>query len=338
MHKELKIIKPEITCFLHHTHLLIPIKGHANYYDWFFSNYIQLMLEKEFLYKKVKGEHLLDFLNLDFSYGIVNLCPLIDYQIYDSALVRKHINRLDLFLKDSIDAGYYINIYLDDYYVADRRQFHTEHFIHDHLLFGYTDDSFLSYGYKTNQHLGNTKISIKLIEEMFLYEDHYPINLFREKKAKFSYDNEYVIHSIYDYLESQNTTDGIRNYYLKKSNMVYGIEIYSYLYQYYDYVIKQQKDIDLRIISVLYDHKKCMYLRCIFLRDNMQIRNLPVEEFEDLTKKVEICRNIQIRYNLNKDSAIIDLINKQINYLKNKEIEAMTKLLKILKSLRGCGK
>lgn len=330
----LPIEKPEISCYLHHTHLLIPIMQHQSYYDWLYSNFIQLKLNKSILFKQIPGQHLLNFWNFDLSYGIVHYCPILNYQIINSGILKELNNNIDSVLKIFLEKGNYINLYLDDFYISSRRHYQKEHFVHDHLIYGFDMDGFYTYGYDNKQQICSSLISYSAICEAFTNNDYYPVNLFSPKSENiYSLDLINIANLLRDYLDGHDTSEKIRICKTPGSNAVYGIKIYEYLFQYYEYVEKSKQSVDLRIISVLTDHKKCMYNRVRYLCDKgvIQTDNLLLEELNNIDKQMKYSRNLQMKYNISKETSVLEKSIEKLKSVFESEQLVMEKLYAYIK-------
>lgn len=331
---ELPVISPDITCFLHHAHYLTALKTHPSYYNWLYSNFIQLVLRIDCLEKQEPGNHLLNFLKIDYSYGVHHACPFMKLQIINSELLMAINHDIISVLKNFILRDNYVNIYLDDFYIASKTQYQKRHFIHDHLIHGFNNNSFMSYGYDSIGNLTTTYIDYETIKHAMVNNENYPINLFSPNlNITTSIDLINIKELLNDYINAFDSTKRLHILTPPKKNRIYGMGIYPYLIKYLEYVNSNDEKIDLRIISVLIDHKSCMYKRICFLMKNNYIINDEglIRTFLTIYEETKIVGNIAIKYNLTLNNKFPAKIQEKLTFIASNEKIAIKNLINIIK-------
>ncbi|SET14494.1 hypothetical protein [[Clostridium] polysaccharolyticum] len=222
------------------------------YYDWLFSNYIQLQYDSTY---GLPLEHT-SLTRKSFSYYTAN--ALLDYARIEHSFLCFTKKSLVEFTKMMIDTKKYLEVELDEFYVqgtcAQKAQFH---FSHQNLIYGYDDEKEVIYCISF--------IEGKLNETVIRMED-YEVAYQSKRRTSCFYilEHEYdweVVHfkldhflaELKEYLES---TVSVRKYggCTDSTTNISGIKIYDAIL--YDADYQKLFLNDIRISYILYEHKK----------------------------------------------------------------------------------
>ncbi|MGN6713915.1 hypothetical protein [Anaerocolumna jejuensis] len=121
------IESPIIKSYHHHAYPLGILLNDDGVLNWFYSNYIQLT------YKPNDASYF-DFYNTYFLHW-----EFFERQhILSETLSINSISK-NLFIKNAIKLGNYIYACVDEYYIPNREAYHKHHYIHDIMVYGYSD-------------------------------------------------------------------------------------------------------------------------------------------------------------------------------------------------------
>ena len=331
---ELELQQPPINCYLHHAYPLTVAMSHKDFNAWFLSNYIQL--------EYYSNINILNFLIYPIS-GFCNLCPLLDYVGLDLEFIYKaNIDIIDL-IKKSINLGYYVMTYTDEFYIPERISYERKiHFKHEILIYGYdSDKSMLNViGYNQNLKYTPTCVSFSQFETSFLHsiDKTHSFILFKIKDSKsygpsYEFDVENVKNLLSDYLFSKNTSANYRSL-GKPNDCVSGISVYGELMKHYESILQNDNNVtcDIKHFHLLYEHKKVMVSRLEYLMENKYIdtRNDLITVFRNLQNESLNKRNVIMKYNTTKNKVQLNTVIDSLHNMYEIEKKAIEDLLDAL--------
>ncbi len=326
---ELEMTKPPVTCYLHHAYPLTAAMAHKDFYPWFFSNYIQLEYNQDI--------HALNF----FTCVICGNCiyvPILDYKILDLEFLFKSNTNIIDFIINSIDMGYYVTTYLDQYFVPDRTLFQKKHIRHEEMILGYDSvkELFKIVGYNSRGIYSKSNISFSEFEASYInsISKTNDVILFKAKdsmsyKPSFEFDIINVKNLLKDYLLSKDTTDNLRIIGNPKSGYVYGIQVYKGIIKYIQLANENNNPCDIKIPYLLWEHKKAMVSRIEYLIENKYLAssNELLTAHIGLQHDAERVKNMILKYNVTYDKKLIETTINSLQQMYNKEIVLIEDLL-----------
>ena len=327
---ELPIGKPPIACYLHHVYPLTAAMLHKDFDSWLYSNYIQLQY--------CLANDTLNF----FTYVICGnsvYIPIIDYKILDQEfLFMNHINIFDLIV-NSIDMGYYVTTYADEFFVPERNSYKSWHTRHEIMVFGYNlKEKFLKIiGYNNKGVYSKSTISFFEFEQSYIstISKKNDVISFKAKdnmsyQSSFEFDVKNVKDLLQDYLFSRDTCDRLRIFGNPQSGLVYGIQIYKEIIKYCQSVITNNKDkCDRRILHLLWEHKKVMVSRIEYLTKYGYINNSTelLNIYNELKETALLLRNKFLKYNASNNKMLIETTIDSLDLMYSQEKDAIEDLL-----------
>ncbi len=317
--RELRIVlQKHINVYLFHALPLCVILADDRLYPWYYERFIQLCA-----FKCYDGGLGIDFIDWEEVYKEV----LSEVRLSRYMLLKE--NSIVNFLKDSIDRGYYAIIYLDEYYLLGKRDYHKSHFVHESLVYGFDDvtrkikaigldeDGLFSRLAFDYDHLNASfKEAVRLTDPNALSDyrrlifDRYLIALIKTKERQFdSYPfdlsrfstviNEYTF-SLVDkskiYLRFG--VDWPRNNDLQGSCIIeaplhVGFEVYNDVLLHIDSVLTNGAHLDYRIFHLLSEHKRGINDRLNFVVANYIVHEklgTLIKKYEQLMQQFEVAR------------------------------------------------
>lgn len=331
MRKLLPLGVSPIIGYQHHAFPLSISSLHPSFYDWFYSNYIQMTY--------LDTHHFFNF----YEFEKLNpRSPFLSEMYMPKTLIGKYTNLLQ-FVMDSLDEDHYIVTFANEFYVPNRQGYKKYDFIHDILIYGYDlgKNILCLAGFKEHMTYGVSEISLddfsQAFNEFSNLRNGYvawanSMHLLQLKlEHKFSFDLIAVVELLEDYLYSRNTSNRFRLYENPRS-YIYGLDTYDCIFHY----LKERnyKPIDYRIFHIVYEHKKIMASRLKYFIEVKKISIDPefVMEYAALEEQALLIRNRCVKSQFNQyDTAFLSSIIEKMKDLRDKEREIVTKLLKSLR-------
>jgi hypothetical protein len=318
---KLKLETPPVKGYLHHAYHLSVAQEHPSFIEWFNSNYIQLRY-----YPK---NNWLNFYKMD-QY------PLLDVQIVKNEFLR--VNQIDIidFTVNSIKQGYYVWLYIDEYYDPNRESYNKKNQVHENLLYGYNQDysCFYTAGFDQKQIYSFSEIRFSdFLKAYNVVPDHFPVKMLKlNENFTYHFNLQYVKEILTDYIYSKNTSE--RNGMLENStsDCFYGIDSYKYLKIYFENVLKDEIPSDIRLLHILLEHKDCMLSRIKYLSDNKYLMDADpiIDSYREIQKKVLTLRNLQLMYDMKGNKKYL---YRLINYIDEIAIEEPNILIQLLEGI-----
>lgn len=297
------------------------------YFDWLFSNYIQLLSDIEDYDCKLK-----------YFYGTFK-----EYQYYTDNYFLNY-NKINVreykemgismfgITKYNLDKHKYVETFLDYYYIEGQKEYGKVHHYHQFLIYGYDDDKqlFFILGYNTNGIIKKQVISYQDFAEC---EQHnFNRNLlviieYEPDSRTFETNISYIAKMIQDYLQGKNSGIGLSNILTSEARQ-YGIKIYDEL------LIEKGLWLltkDRRISFLLCEHKQCMAERLKFLEKKGFLseedgRRLG-EKVQELVALSALIKNYAIKCLVANNNAVVQKMKETIEVLRDKDYSFMTEFL-----------
>lgn len=298
------------------------LANEAKTYPWILSNYIQTCFDKDYANSPVP------FTFYTFDYTI---CPWLKHEKLYRSTVEKLSSDILSFAKNCIHNKKYLYLYLDEYDVPNRKAYKKFSFIHENLVFGYDDgtSTFDILGFDEDSIFRATTISYKQFVSAFLdverliqlndiHQQLHPnsievfnmLHIFEiNPHAHYPFNPKLVIATLKDYLESKNTSDWFAM--LREPwDRVYGLECYAYIINYYESLLKDEADYDVRYLHNLWEHKMLMTKRVEYMQENkfIDLSGEVIQKFKYIEDETFALRNNMIRYSITKDKNYIKRI------------------------------
>ena len=343
--KELPIAKSPLIAYMEEAYPLSIALTDASSLEWLYCNYIQLIFQNPDLFE----DQPLKFYKLSLNSGFVwdADCPML---VYDR--IPRDLN--SFFSKDiislicfAIDHEKYPVIYLDEYYLTYRSQYHQFHYIHENLFWGYDEEKEILKGvaYVTdNTGYSFKSFSVSFAEVREAYQAYMNTNvseigemrnkiifLSHEKERIYGFNIQAVITGLREYINAWPSE--MRFVELSARNLGedfrYGMDIYEAFIEYI-----QERKIAASIIpfQLLAEHKSLMCSRYRYMVENHYI--VSREEVETELMKLEqdafVLKMIYLKYQMSRNERMIEKVVDGIRRLKASEQQVLPKFLEMV--------
>lgn len=316
------------------------------YYNWLYSNYIQLHCDK---YLGTHGN--ISDVELDMFNGFKKRG---NYLINHPFLFTECIEKADiLYLTDimkfiirSIDNDKYVQLMLNEKYVPDRPLYDRNDFAHLNLVYGYDKNKEILYlmGYNNDGYYIDSEITFEnfylavssgIPDADKVKEDYIICISISSPDLKYDINVDLILTFLQDYLNGYNTYKRYDLINSSPNDRIFGIDIYDCFKNYY-YSLVYNK----RIIHSFIEHKFLMLKRIEYLYNNgiyseddyIKLNDI----FTSVYKKTDKLRNLLFKESIililqnkanNKKEKIINLIDE----IKEEEIIAFNLLINVLR-------
>ncbi|MCZ1264758.1 hypothetical protein [Paenibacillus tundrae] len=260
---------------------------------WFHMNYFLLCCPKTDLHLE---DHKLGFSLLDN--------PFLS-KIHLSKSFIQDITDPIQFITISLNHGYYVNTFVNEYFIPNRRAYHLESYLHDILIIGYDSVEMILnvVGYNSKGQFVSDNVSYDDFRNSFIYctssKEQWldRFELIIPKKQEFQFNISFILNQIEDFLNGKN--DAKFKYFEVpiKERDAYGKDVYEYIISY----IKENTTYwDIRFFHLLLEHKVAQLERIKFLEKKGFIKNIDelIISNEKLVETANILFNITLKFNI----------------------------------------
>lgn len=326
------------------------LKELDNGLDWIMSNFIQL-----------RGAHYMRYQGGDvdasvtfYPYSIhqltpnmFDLCPFIDKYTIPKSLVKNVYGNFHKFVMDTIDEGYYISVFLDQFFRTDMAGKYGFH--HPTFIYGYDNSKKKIYIVDNfeNGKYGKKQISYSQLNDAFnlVSGSMWEVSVFLYKTIPFHFEyvHNFVKEQIEDYInpgkgicyfnktvcpESFHNDDEYLN------EVFFGVDCYQLIDQCLEAITTDNSNYsskDWRSLVQLCDHKHLMLRRYEYMCDQgyLSWSNKLRENMENLEQECLIAQNMYVKYAVSGNVNIIKRLRERMIDIKEKDILIMEKLLQM---------
>ena len=307
--------EPILTTYDIYGNLTSIASDQKNFYDWIYNNFINICY--------LKYANIYYF---DSHFTILYNCPWIfPYAIPKKFLEDKWNKSLKSFIIDSIDLDCYLYFHVDRFYIPEADAYNNSHVAQTIFVYGYDLDENIVYAAENIKAGKYTlfKVNFDDMEKAYFcceFKDSNdqkdkPIYLFRKSKnVSYYLDLMEIKTSFHHYLHSTYThkTPVFRPdaTYINEDNIIRGFNTIDYLIE----SIQDNKQLDIRVFHLLWEHKAIMIGRLKFMEENGYLKNGEYfnNAYAELEPKYLALRNMALKYNIIKDNNILNRIRKNL--------------------------
>ena len=306
--------------------------GHDSFEDWANSNFIQIHCSSTL--------NAIYDVKLTYYMGVRVRCryhlknPWIVQYYYSTDFINEHFDILD-FIRWNVEHEQYLSLFLDEKYVPDTAVYNRIDFDHESLVYGYDSKEEKVYllGYDKAQEFFDYTLSFTELKQSYknLEQNHELVSCKANMPAFHYYSDKLEIIKFFkEYLDG--TDSSYRDYLADndrgESGRVYGIKCYDVLYQY------ARRLRDKRVTYMLYEHKKCMWLRLSYFLKKSWITSEQYTKLSTMLKELEegtYSLMLQaIKLSMSKTKIVTERLQNNIERVKNLDINFVTEIIQCL--------
>ncbi|MFC5469145.1 hypothetical protein ACFPPD_10470 [Cohnella suwonensis] len=295
-------------------HLFSVIGNREETMPWVYTNFIQLVYFESL--RKI------DYTNKTDSFfdPLLFDCPWLNIQFTHRDTISQAWNgSIVQFAIDSIDRGNYIYFVADQYYIRASAAYGNHTHNHDMFIYGY-DKTTKKLNIADNLKYGKYIRTTCGFDEMEMayahadpdrdWFDSRVMSFAFKPKTYFQYerylvfDSVSVVHSLNRYIHSMKPAS-----YMCLEN-TYGIAVYERVHEYLLALKQEREVIDIRLLHILYEHKKMMRRRIRYMLQHGYLADENLEaSYANVEKEHEICVGLMLKFMITGDDKLLDRIS-----------------------------
>lgn len=338
--KKLPIVNSPINGYTIHSYPLSIMLNEPKSYEWFYSNYIQVVCNQSF------NKNFFDFKNIcsiiDGDEWINWLYPGNPWIKCESIVLYKdYYKKIYEIIIWAIKQNDYVVITLDEYYLPNKQNYNINHNLHEILCYGYNDEEDIIYALTFNQKGIFEEVKINYSDIQRAYESVRiicddkenrvnPIKLLSiNKNFSFQFNINLVYELLVNYIESKDTVGLTKQIYSNSENLIYGMNTYGVLVEYYS---SARDHYDIRPLHIMYEHKKCMIMRLEYMANLFKDEEFIKlkEQYQEIQKMCLIAKRLLIKYMYTLKYKHVNNISLLVDSISEKEQQQIQRLIKIL--------
>ena len=303
------------------------------YFDWLFSNYIQIKLNENWCDK--------NSVPIDYdifpkkNYSNYTLHNLIDFNHESERTIEAYGLNILEYIIIQINNDSYVDIKLNEKYIPNRKAYQNYDFTHPNLIYGYheIDKKLFIMGYSIIDKPILSEISFDTFWEAFNHCDSrdYHVLKYNPDKSTYKLDLELINSSLESYISGRNTSNDYSRISVPGTE-IYGMDIYAELIKNSTTINAFMKDD--RIAYLLFEHKKIMRDRINYLTARKIFNHNDISDINksmlEIYYKSEIIKNLVIKFKIYKDQDIINRITVLMKELIKLETKCYSGLCRVL--------
>lgn len=332
---------PPVLLFAHHFIPTTIICAYDNTLDWYYSNFIQLCIPRQFNPRA-------EFLNFYPAFMTEQNSVFLTLYKLNEKLASINENNLIDHIIDWLNNNFYFVSFINGAEIPGT-------FLHsvkdDRLLeafiFGYDreEELFQLLGFNRLREIKVINITFndfkkaffssktkKLLEEpVWTFGDEFCITLYQfNKNAKYKLDRGHIANQIKEYLNSENSATHYRVLNTNKIDYLFGMDIYEVLIDYLSE--KELSKIDFKIFHGLWEHKRIMMERIKYLTGLNYLTNSNnyADRYSSIEKQAQHIRMLSLKFRKTFDKEIIKRISNSMYTIKADETVILQEFYKDL--------
>lgn len=325
---------PDVVGYLCHAYPLSILKNGENYEYWLYNQYIQLICLHEF------PRHDLFTFYLP-NYGIkefVLACPFVRRQIIHLDFVGRDKQTLLEFIVKAVSRGYYVHVIVDEYFVPNTIAYNKDRQPHEMLVIGYDLDEGVLHvaGFDKSMQYGKYTVDYDLFytayercERQHDYHQNYVFLLWNDEKKVYRLRPEIMVEHLRNYVDGKNSmlpyaalADPV--------DWVYGLKCYDKLLHSLRYHVGELgKDMDVRPIHTVWEHKKIMLKRVQYMMEHGYLArdDAFAGKFKEAERLALTARDQALKYYFTKDKRFLQGIVSGYEDMLSKEEPVIRRLI-----------
>ncbi len=335
----LPVTYPIINSYTHYDNLFSILGNYKKTQGWIYNNMINL-----WGYKTEDGLPMIKF----GPWHIRRSCPFIKTYNFDKHFIDKSFGNITNFIISSIQLGYYVYLFYDEYYIPLSDSYLKRHFEHHLFIYGF---NIINKEFNVADYFTNSKYSF---EKAFFKDVEYAINaayknpivdgfceLIKPVDSNYIFELDTFLDSINHYLNSKKylTRFDIASlsvleaeHLLRKdsTSINFGLKNYNLL-KLELLSMKQQDKIhrDIKPLHMIYNHMVLMTSALTFLYNNklMKKEDCILSYKKNVLQVSLMIRNLYLKYIVSSNQDLIDKIIHLLDILQENEQVALENLL-----------
>lgn len=328
--KILPIAEPITNVYPHHANLNAILLGSDYDLPMIFNDYIGIVYDADI----ERADFVIGY---DIEAYIINYPLCINHGI-SREIVENFSDGIIGFIEKCIDDDYYIHCLVDTYYIgAYKDTYRISHFMHNILLYGYDAKKKMFYGADcfSEGKYSLAEVCYEEFERGFFIEEFdwlEGIRLIKKREAPYIgiwYQVSHLKEQIKMYTDGVYVPSPIkveRPIAPDDLRYTFGVRVYDEVVSYIHLVHETKRNVDVRILYVLFDHARLMaYMsKQLFVRGQLEHADEIYREFSRLADMLYKLNMSIIKLNLTSTSALEESVCKKLMEAKELDLHTMT--------------
>ena len=336
--------EPPVDGYLNQAYPLSILSADDSYLPWFHSNYIQLYCPANF---PEDHGHFNFFMHAAYP---ALVCPLLDTQWLDRDII-DGCAAVVPFAVHCLERSYYLQLFVDEFHLAERINSGRQHYIHDLLIFGYdrAQQQFDTIGYNDKGVYAPGRVAFADLERAYesvrqlpqYHERFFFRKIWLARRVtgyECSFDLVSAVEQLQDFLLGRDTSRRFRminppreiGAYRFEEEDVYGRATYDLLRRYLDLLAAGECDVNPIPLHTFYQHKRCMTGRVRYMEELGLLKPGRFEALEQIEQSTETLRMMLLRFAMRRDSRLIDRARDRFGRIVAAEKPVLEELLEAL--------
>ena len=337
--------QPPVDGYLNQAYPLSILSTDDAYLPWFYSNYIQLYCPANF-----PEGHYNFFMHAAYP---ALVCPLLDTQWLSRDIV-DGCTEIVSFAVHALERGYYLQLFVNEFHLADRVRSGLHHYIHDLLIFGYDREQqqFDTIGYNDEGVYAPGRVTFADLERSYesvmqlpqYHERYFFRKLWLAQRVtgyECAFDLTSVIEQLQDFLLGRDTSRRFRmitppqemGAYRFEEEDVYGRATYGLLRNALDLLAADKCPFSPIPLHTFWQHKRCMVWRVRYLEGLGLLEPGRYTALERIEQSAATLRVMLLRFSMRRDSRLIDRARKRFDQIVAEEKPVLEELLAALSAI-----
>ncbi|WP_127530297.1 hypothetical protein [Paenibacillus kobensis] len=321
--KQLPVNDPFLKGYVHHACCFSIIDPLNNEQDalWFANQFIQLTCQTNI---GLNRSAQLDFVHETFFAAYDYLLTI---QNLHKNIIKKYTGGVIGFVIDRINEDNYIELMVNEFHLPGSPSYQMKDHNHNIFIYGYNVNEELVYArYMHNGSFSDAALPYRTIETAFQTTNDRSewsqyTKLYKKKTGAITFDGKRFFGYIADYLNASC-------YFREDDDKAYGIAVYHYIIDYFDRLEHNETSDDIRILHLLWEHKRSMSHSMHYLSNNrlMDIESAVIEQVDTIENQTLLLRNLHLKKQIKQDKLSIKKIKEQLIAIKERETMLYTRL------------
>jgi hypothetical protein len=329
------VVQQKIKSYSYYALPLCVLFMEEKYHPWIYKEFIQIKSARK---RNRYGDHL-DYIlrkqeNVPFTHMYEEV---MDIQFFPLQMISKQQNPI-AWIQEYLANGYYVHLYMDEFYIKKKAVYQRTHLIHPSLLYGFDEvnQTFLAVGFINNRNLESFTVHFSEIDHALHYMFRKPAEynyigmyVYRVKpvSGEYSFTMDELLRILADYLNPK-ASDG---------DFVYGHHVYSVVIDNLKKSFIPRLYIKYNTIHFLSEHKNTFLkaLQYVLPENESQLK----QNFLKVVEVFDKLRYIYLTYNLRTNiknfrrftsSKYVGQLQDKIRFAAEIEKQVLTEIFQIL--------
>ncbi|MFC5468999.1 hypothetical protein ACFPPD_09715 [Cohnella suwonensis] len=333
--KLLPIAEPDIASYGHFAFFLSVLYTDADAMRWVYSNFVQLLMRGS------DSDMMVDYYtsNPDDHHLVPSLAgsPRLARK-----MIQRYFPRFADFVRNSIEDGYYVTTFADDFYIPGTVGYQNRSNPHSIFIYGFDDENrtFHASAFLSNQRYGGTTVCYDDLEKAFhgfeppdeyhytAYTHLYKLN--ERRKSVCDFNVPWLMEQLEDYRLAKPSNRVQELYEVSSSPpLAWGMDIYDFLLLQIERHAAREIYLDHRPFYVLWEHKRMMNRRFAYMERQGYYVVSPeaAEGYRSVERSALLNRNLMLKYWMTLDNRYLEQLAERLIPLKAEEALVIERLL-----------